>query len=144
MQRQMRYGDRWPVDSEFGSWGCWGYGTSSDISFCFCVSFSPLHFIISMHLSQVQMVWVQVSPPTNGVGVFWYSRYSKRSQLSCTDWLWEWWVCTLAYIRWLFHFLFPFPYLQLYWLWQPRMFVHNKGDNVTATWELRKGMWQCI
>jgi len=80
----------------------------------------------------VRMCFTTSGSQSMGGGVSPCARSAERSRLSCTNWVWDFSVRTIAYIECLFHSLFPFPSFLLYWLWHPRRSAPKERDNVTA------------
>jgi len=75
-------------------------------------------FLVSLFSSS--LLWISARykwrrhgclPPVNGCGVSPCAGSAERSPVSCTDRLWDLWVRTIAHVGWLFHSLFPFPFL---------------------------------
>ena len=125
MPRFTGYGYGWSEEYGFGS-----RDMEDRITFgCFLVSL----FSSSLLWISARYKWRRhgFSPPATGGGVSPCAGSAERSPFSCTDRLWDLWVRTIAYVGWLFHSLFPFPFL-LYWLWQPRRSALKERDNVTA------------
>jgi len=95
-------------------WRCGGYGSSSDVSFCPSVSFSSL-LSLSFLWILAQYKWRRHGfvPPANRGGVSLCTRSTERLPLSCTDWLWDIRVRTIAYIERLFDYSLSFPFIPL-------------------------------
>jgi len=136
---------RWSMSSEVAVRRIWKQSRRFLLFLCF--------LLFSSHLFSSSLLWISarykwrrhgILLPTNVGGISPCARSAERSPLSFTDRLWDLWVRTIAYIGWLFHSLFAFPSLLLYWLWQPRRSAPNEGDNVTATRDPRPGKRQYI
>jgi len=95
----------WSLEQGLGSWDM-----EDGITFgCFLVSL----FSSSLLWISARYKWRRHGflPPANGGGVSPCTGSAKRSPLSCTTRLWHLWVRTIAYVGWLFHSLFAFPFL---------------------------------
>ena len=66
-----------------------------------------LLFLCFLLISALYFVWISARykwrwhgflPSANGDGVFPCAGSAKRSPLSCTDRLWDVWICTIAYV----------------------------------------------
>jgi len=133
---------RWPTPRYMGYGYGWleEYGFSSEVEIWRTGSLLDFFLFLSSLL-----LFFGSRHPTNGVGTGFFHLWSQSSgggvstcaesaerlPLSCTKRLWNLWVCTIAYLGWLIHSLFPFPFL-VYWLWQPRRSGPKERENITA------------
>ena len=108
---------QWPTTryTSYGNGWSEEYGFSSEVELWRLGSLLDVFLFLS---SLLLLFWSR--PGINGIGTGFHHLWSQssgggfspcagsaeRSPLSCTDWLWDLWVRTIAYIGWLCHSCF--------------------------------------